>query len=44
MCLGHVVPKLLCVTLGCLGKSAAEVALSDIFEHLQSYLLSSTAE
>ena len=43
-CLGHVVPKLPSVTLGCPSKSAAEVDLSDNIEPLQSYLLSSSAE
>ena len=39
-----MVPKLPAVTLGSLGKSASEVDLSDIVEHLQSYLLGSSAE
>ena len=41
LCLGHVVPKLSSVTLD---KSSAEVELSDVFEPLQSFLLSSSAE
>ena len=44
LCLGHVVPKLPCVTLGCPSKSAVEADLSDIIEPLQSYLLSSSFE
>ena len=44
LCLGHVVPKLPCVTLGCPGKSTAEKDLSDTVEPLQSYLLRSSAE
>ena len=44
LCLGHVVPKLPSVTLGCPSKSNAGVIFSDIFEPLQSYLLSSSAE
>ena len=40
----HVVPKLPAVTLGCPSKNAAETALSDIIEPLQSYLLGSSAE
>ena len=44
LCLGHVVPKLPYVSLGSPCKSTAEVDLSDIIEHLQSYLLGSSAE
>ena len=44
LCLGHVVPKLPYVTLGCASESAVEADLSDIFVPLQSYLLSSSAE
>ena len=44
LCLGHVVPKLPSVTLGCPSKSAAGVDLSDIIEPLQSHLLSSSAD
>ena len=44
LCLGHVVPKLLAVTLGSPGKSASEVDLSDIVEPLQSYFLGCSAE
>ena len=44
MCLGHVVPKLPSVTLGCPSKSAAETDLSDNIEPLQTYLLSSSNE
>ena len=44
LCLGHEVPKLPSVTLGCPSKSAAAVDLSDIIEPLHSYLLSSSAE
>ena len=44
LCLGHVVPKLPCVTLGCPGTGTAEVDLSDIIEPLQSYSSSSSAE
>ena len=39
-----MVPKLPSVALGCHGKSAVEVDLSDIIEPLQSNLLSSSAE
>ena len=42
LCLGHVVPKLTCVTLRCSCKSTAEVVLSDIIVSLMSYLLSSS--
>ena len=44
LCLGHVVPKLPSVSLGSPGKSTGEVALSDIIEPLQSYLLGSSGE
>ena len=44
LCLGHVVPKLHSVALGCASKGAAEIDLSDVIEPLQSYLLSSSAE
>ena len=43
-CLGHVVPKLLSVTLRFLGKNTAEIDLSDIFERLRKCLLSSSTE
>ena len=43
-CLGHVVPKLPSVTLGCPIKNAAQTDLSEIIEPLQSYLLGSSAE
>ena len=39
-----MVPKLPSVTLGCPVKSAAGVLLSDFFEPLQSYFLSSSSE
>ena len=42
--LGDVVPKLTCVTLGCPGRSTAEVVWSHIIEPLQRYLLSGSAE
>ena len=38
LCLGHVVPKLPCVTLGCPGEGTVEVDLSDIIEPLQSFV------
>ena len=44
LCLGHLVPKLPSVALGCASKGAAEIDLSDVIEPLQSYLLSSGAE
>ena len=44
LCLGHVVPKLPCGTLGCPGESTAGVGLSYNIESLQSYSLSSSAE
>ena len=43
MCLGHVVPKLPSVTLGCPSRSAAKTDFSDIIEPLQIYLQSSGA-
>ena len=44
LCLGHVVPKLLSVTLGSLDKSIAELNLSKFKGIVHSYLLSSSAE
>ena len=39
LCLGHLVPKLPCVILGCPGKSIAEVDLSDIISALAELLI-----
>ena len=44
LCLGQVVPELPNVSLGSLGESTAEGELSEFFEPLASYLLSSSAE
>ena len=44
LCLGHVVPKLPSVSLGCPSKKVAEIDLSDVIDPLQSYLLGSSAE
>ena len=44
LCLGHVVPKLPGVILGCPSKNVAEIDLSDVIEPLQSYLLGSSGE
>ena len=44
LCLGHVVPTLPGVILGCPSKNVAEIDLSDFIEPLQSYLLGSSGE
>ena len=44
LCLGHAVPELPSVSLGCPSKSAAEADLLVFIEPLQSYSLSSSAE
>ena len=44
LCLGHVVPKLPGVVLGCPSKNVAEIDLSDVIETLQSYLFGSSGE
>ena len=44
LCLGHVVPKLPSVTLGCPSKNVAEIDFSDVIEPLQNYLLFSSGE
>ena len=44
LCLGHVVPELLSVSLGSPNRSVTAVDLADVIEPLQSYLLSSSLE
>ena len=44
LCLEHVLPRMLCVTLRCHGESTVEVDLSDIIQPLQSFILNSGAE